>query len=231
MTPPVNDPETLRRILSCAKTLLLDFDGPICSVFAGIPANVVADQLREVLTEGGHVDLPDDVQVAADPFEVLFYASKLGQDEARYVEAAFRAHEVEAVQSAQPTSSAHDLMTRWTAAGGSLAIVSNNSVAAVRTYLDLHNLAGEVGVISARQDSNTELLKPSPYLLNQAVGLLDENLATCVFVGDSSTDIEAGRAAGIDAIAFANKPEKLSNLIAAGPKAIVTEIVHFLDVL
>ena len=103
MTPPVDDPETLRRILANADALLLDFDGPICSVFAGIPASVVADQLRRILAEGNHVDLPPDVQTSDDPFDVLFYAAKLGHDEARYIEAAFTAHEVEAVQSAQAT--------------------------------------------------------------------------------------------------------------------------------
>ena len=131
MSPLIDDLEVLRRIFANTEALLLDFDGPICQVFAGIPAPVVADQLRDVLVQAGYTELPDDVRTAADPFDVLFYAAKLGQDEAQHVEAAFRAHEVEAVQSARQTPSSTELVRTWKATGRKLAVVSNNSVAAV----------------------------------------------------------------------------------------------------
>jgi phosphoglycolate phosphatase-like HAD superfamily hydrolase len=137
-TPSVDDPETLRRILSQAEALFLDFDGPICSAFAGMPASVVVDQLCVVLADGGYGEPPLDVEKSTDPFDVLKYAVTLGEVEAEYVTAAFTAHEVEAVATAKPTPGAHELLRSWSASGRPLAVVSNNSVAAIRTYLDLH---------------------------------------------------------------------------------------------
>ena len=37
----------LDAILARTRYLLIDFDGPICSIFAGLPAPQVADQLRK----------------------------------------------------------------------------------------------------------------------------------------------------------------------------------------
>jgi hypothetical protein len=58
-------------VLAHADALFLDFDGPVCSVFAGIPASMVADQLRSVLADGGHTDLPEPVATSTDPFDIF----------------------------------------------------------------------------------------------------------------------------------------------------------------
>jgi phosphoglycolate phosphatase-like HAD superfamily hydrolase len=112
---PIDDPSALRAILQQNDALLLDFDGPICSVFAGIPASIIAEQLRDVLADGGYGDLPVDVSTTHDPFDVLFYAAKLGQEEVRHVELAFRAHEVEAIETAEPTPHALNSLSAGTA--------------------------------------------------------------------------------------------------------------------
>jgi hypothetical protein len=52
-------PSALDDMLSRAGYLLLDFDGPICSLFAGTPTAPVADRLRGVLLRRG-VALPAD---------------------------------------------------------------------------------------------------------------------------------------------------------------------------
>jgi phosphoglycolate phosphatase len=231
MTPPVDDPETLRRILSDTEALLLDFDGPICSVFAGFSAPVVANQLRHVLVEGGHTNLPDDVRTADDPFDVLFYAAKLGQDEARYVEASFRAHEVEAVQSAQPTPNSIAVMQAWRATGRPLAIVSNNSATAVETYLDIHDLRANEILVSARTGPDVALLKPNPFLVTEAVERLTVPPNYCTLVGDSVTDVQASRAAHVMTIGYSNKTSKASRLAAAGVDAVITSMELLLTAL
>jgi phosphoglycolate phosphatase-like HAD superfamily hydrolase len=129
-TPPVDDPEALRRVLARAEALFLDFDGPVCDVFAGLPASVVVDQLCVVLADGGYGDPPPEIEKSSDPFDVLKYAATLGETEARYVNAAFTAHEVEAIAMAKPTPAAHDLIRTWSQIGRALAIVTNNSKAA-----------------------------------------------------------------------------------------------------
>lgn len=222
MTPPVDCPETLRRILADTEALLLDFDGPICSVFAGFPSAVVADHLRGVLAEGGHVDLPEGVRTADDPFDVLSYAAELGHEEARYVEAAFRAHEVEAVQSAEPTPHAKDVIHAWKSAGRRLAVVSNNSSAAVETYLDIYDLRAAIDSVSARTSADIGLLKPSPFLVIGGVSQLDTLSSRCAFVGDSVTDIQAAHAAQVAAIGYANKPDKAGRLVSGRAAVVIT---------
>jgi len=207
-------------VLACARALLLDFDGPVCSVFAGIPASTVANQLRGVLADGGHSDLPEAVAMSTDPFDVLQHAATLGENEARYVEAAFAAHEVEAISSATPTSGAHGLIEVWHESGRPIAIVSNNGARAISAYLDLYGLRTSINFVSARTSANTALLKPSPYLLHQAVTALDVTPGESIFLGDSTTDIEAAQAAGVRSIGYANKPGKDYGLTAAGADAI-----------
>jgi len=219
---PVDDPEVLRRILADTEALLLDFDGPICSVFAGFPAHVVADQLRDVLAEGGYRDLPDDVAKSEDPFDVFKYAATLGEEEARYVEAAFRAHEAEAIPTAEPTPGAHDLIRAWKATGRKLAIVSNNSTAAIETYLGLHTLHDRIDYIAARSSSDVTLLKPSSYLVNSAITVLQVPPAKSTLVGDSAADIEAAQRAAVKVIGYANRSSKLITLSSSA--IVVTQL-------
>ncbi|GAA3620891.1 HAD family hydrolase [Lentzea roselyniae] len=221
---PVDDPTAVHRILANASALLLDFDGPVCSVFAGLPAPVVADQLREVLADGGHGDLPPEVEKSADPFDVFSFAATIGDVEARYVEAALRAHEVEAVATAEPTADTHDLIREWHASGRKLAIVSNNSAAAVLSYFHAHDLTHCVDNVSARREADPGLLKPNPFLLNQANDALGTAASNSVLIGDSLTDIQAARSAGVRIIGYANKPSKLEEFAAAEPDTIITEM-------
>jgi phosphoglycolate phosphatase len=189
-----------------------------------MPASVVANQLRDVLHDGGYIELPADVASADDPFDILFYAAKLGQDEAHHVEAAFRAHEVEAVQSARPTPWSTDLVRAWQATGRPVAVVSNNSAAAVETYLDIHDLRAGVDLVSARTSADVALLKPSRFLVIEAVEGLAAAPARCMLVGDSVTDIQASRAAQVTPIGYADKPGKADLLAAAGVNLVVTSI-------
>jgi phosphoglycolate phosphatase len=223
MTVPIDDPEVIRRILADTDALLLDFDGPICSVFAGFPAPAVAAQLANILTESGH-ELPEHIAAATDPFDIFIYANTLGPDEARYVEAAFRAHEVEAIHTAQPTPGAHDLIHAWKHTGRKLAIVSNNSHTAVELYLNLFDLRQQVDYVAARTSADPSLLKPSPYLLCKATTDLSAKSEKCTLVGDSITDIQAARSLHLLAIGYANRKEKVERLSECQPKLIVTDI-------
>jgi hypothetical protein len=60
--------------------VLLDFDGPVCAVFGGVPDNEVADALRQELPGGD--TLPESVLSSHDPFAVLSRAYKLGPNTA-----------------------------------------------------------------------------------------------------------------------------------------------------
>ncbi len=219
--PTTDDLPTLRHILASTTHLLIDFDGPVCAVFAGLPAATVVDQLRVVLADGGHTDLPAHLATSDDPFEVLAYAATLGEAEAHYVNAAFTAHELEAITTAQPTPGAHDLIHAWSATGRPLAIVSNNSTTAIHAYLDLHDLRPCIAHVSARTSPDPTLLKPNPHLLTTALAALGVPATAAAFLGDSTTDITAAHAAGTMSIGYTNKPGKTSELTTAGADTVI----------
>ena len=121
-TPPGSDLDT---IVSRTRHLLLDFDGPICSIYAGLPAATVADRLRKLF--GDHAPLPDDIARTADPLEVFAYAATISEDLAARVETEMTDQELAAVATAAPTPYVHEVVTACQNSGRSVAVVSNNS--------------------------------------------------------------------------------------------------------
>jgi phosphoglycolate phosphatase len=67
-----------------------------------------------------------------------------------------------------------------------------------------------------------EWMKPSPYLVRAAVSIRDAYPAECAFVGDNTSDLLAGRLAGVPVIGYANKRGKAELLRQAGADAVAT---------
>lgn len=184
--PPGSDLDT---IVSRTRHLLLDFDGPICSIFAGLPAAIVADRLRKLF--GDQAQLPHDVAHTADPIKVFAYAATVSDDLAARVETEMTDQELAAVATAAPTPYVHEVVTACRNSGRSVAVVSNNSARAVHSYLVRHGLDDQISLVIARTNHDPGLLKPSPHLITQAVEALDAEPGECALVGDSVTDVEA----------------------------------------
>jgi len=201
--------------------ILFDFDGPICSVFAGYPAATVASELRRIL--GTHGAQFDDEE---DPLQLLLRASRVAPKElVRAAADALRDKETEAVDTAKPTPGGDNLIRAAHASGRIVAIVSNNSEGAVNAYLRRHELAEFVNYVSARYDGmNPALLKPNPHLLQRALNTLDTTSKQTIFIGDSRTDVAAGLRCHVPTIGYANRPPKLDTLTAAGAAAIIDDL-------
>jgi HAD superfamily hydrolase (TIGR01509 family) len=210
---------SLTRHLHDRACLLLDFDGPICSVFSGISSKTATKRLIVSLDS----DVPSEITGSNDPFNVLAFAATLGPTVTDAAEQYFTKIELDAVSCARPTPGAHDVI-RAADERGRIAIVSNNSQAAVSAYLDAHGLTEHVAGIYARTDADLSHLKPHPYLLHAAMRGLHTTPDECIFVGDSVTDITAGHAASVPVIAFANKPGKADRLAAQKPAAIISSM-------
>jgi phosphoglycolate phosphatase-like HAD superfamily hydrolase len=67
-------------------------------------------------------------------------------------------------------------------------------------------------------------MKPSPYRVREAVSMAEAEGEECAFIGDSTSDVLAGRLAGVVAIGLANKPHKFSTLTRAGADAVTTRL-------
>ncbi len=216
-TPPF---AALDDILCKTRHLLIDFDGPICSLFAGTPTAPIADRLRAVIMRK-EVLIPRDIENTADWFEILAYAVSVGPGVGLAVEAALTELETEAVASASPTPYIEDVMAACRESGRAIAVISNNSAGAVRSYLNAHDLAGHISAVAARTGPDPTILKPSPHLVREAASALGESQSTCTVVGDSQSDIQSARAAGALSIGYARTNADADYLADAGADAVI----------
>lgn len=218
----------LAALVRRARVLLLDFDGPICAIFAGHPAPLVARQLATSLVESGAA-VPVEVLECKDPFEVFRFAATLSGHSAAQTEYRLRAAEIAAVPSARPTPQADALIEAWTKSGRAVAAVSNNSEDAVLAYAGLHGLA--LSTIVGRTSEDPSLLKPHPHLVFRALSALSARAGDALLVGDSVSDIVAGARAGVPTVGFANKPGKRQRLAEADAHVVVDHLSQILSAL
>ena len=214
----------LVRLFAETDAILLDFDGPVCSIFAGIPARDVAAELVDLLYRHG-VDMPARLTSEADPLEVLRWTGSAGdQGITRTVEDALCDAERRAVQTAAPTPYGREVIVAARQAGLPVAVVSNNSAGAVTAYLTAHRLAGHVSPVIGRAYADPGRMKPNPEPILRAVRVLEASPGRSVLVGDSISDIEGGKAAGVSVIGYANRPAKVDALRKAGADLVITSM-------
>jgi phosphoglycolate phosphatase len=206
--------DPLTDVLGRARYVLLDFDGPVCDVFAGLPAPDVAERLRQLVTP--HLTpMPPDLVETDDPLHIVHRVGELAPAFGPQAHEELAELEVEAVATAEPTDGSVELLRACAAADRPLAIVSNNAASAVIAYLDQHGLADLVHSVHGRE-ADPRLMKPAPYVLDQGLAALAvTDPGQAVMIGDSDTDIEAARAAGVLVIAYANKPGKAELFVTA----------------
>jgi phosphoglycolate phosphatase-like HAD superfamily hydrolase len=220
----------LQRIIGRTRHLLLDFDGPVCSIFAGMSADTVAEKLRHRLASAG-IAIPSEVRSTPDPLEVFRAVAGCGRNVSQRAQRELTLLEVQAVVTAQPAEGGAELITAARQSGRSVAIVSNNSGQAVAAYLKRHHLAGYVSAVIGRDDPDPAHMKPSPYRVRQAVEMLQATPAECALVGDSVSDVPAAHTADVAAIGYADKPGKDERLAAAGADAIITRLAELTELI
>ncbi len=220
----LDDEGRLAELLAGTGPLLLDFDGPVCSIFAGYPAHEVAADLREVLESNG-IRVPGTMAAESDPLEVLRWTGQLGDAHlTRVVEDALCAAELRAARSAEPTPYAREVIVAAREAGKPVAVVSNNSPGAVVEYLELHRLSVHVPTVIGRAYAQPELMKPNPDPIRRGVSALGAEPGDCLLIGDSLADLTAAHAAKVKVIGYANRAEKAESFAAAGADAVVTSL-------
>ncbi|WAP56337.1 HAD family hydrolase [Streptomyces sp. S465] len=221
----------LSATIAAASAVLFDFDGPICDVFAGLPAPGVARDLSEIV-DRYDAHLGGKARGTDDPMEILRLAPHGGESVIRDIEDALTAAEVAAVKVAgAPVAGAVAALSAARESGRKVAVVSNNSAGCVREFLAQHDLTHLVHEVVGRAAYRPDLMKPAPYSLMLAAERLSMAPQDCTLIGDSVTDIEAARAAEATSIGFANKPHKGLTLAEAGADAVVTDMTTVADAL
>ncbi|MFI5495443.1 HAD family hydrolase [Actinoplanes sp. NPDC051859] len=200
----MND-QRLGDVVAHTRTLLLDFDGPIYSICSGLPAPEAAAGLLHIL--GGTGTSPSQLPLRSetDPLEVLRASAVMPGDVAAAVSEALQEAEERAARSASPTPYADDMLLAARDSGRRLGVVSNNSVAAMREYLDRADLKDMFDRITGRYDGmGPELMKPSGHLVTMTMTGMDAAPWNPTLVGDSTTDVQVANAVGIRCIGYAN---------------------------
>lgn len=192
--------DSLRSIFNNCRTVLFDFDGPLCDVFAGRPAWRIARELERLA--GHQVD-------SDDPLEILRAVYAADRSAGQVIEDALILAETEAVQVSRAEAAGVRALRASAEDGKRVGIVSNNSELAIRLFLDQQYLTDLVSVVVGRAHRRPDWMKPNPWAVLRAIENLEGEPSEAVLIGDSVTDIEAARRAGVKCIAFANKFEKV----------------------
>ncbi|WP_229686692.1 HAD family hydrolase [Longimycelium tulufanense] len=217
----------MSELIESAEALLLDFDGPVCSVFAGHPANIVADKIRNFLASQ-EVPVSPSVMGTSDPMLLLRWVGSHHPTLVVLVEDILCAEEATAVLSATPTPYGHEVIRLADQSGRQVAIVSNNSAAAIMKYLAMHKLNNHVSRVIGRAYAEPHRMKPNPDSVISATKATNTAPNACVFVGDTATDIHAGQAAGVRTIGYAKREDRGPTLAEAGADTIISNMSDLL---
>ena len=224
-------PEDLRKLISSARVVLWDFDGPICRLFAGHAADKVAVELVHWLEGRGlHGLLTDRELESLDPQVLLRAVDRRhpGSDLVAELEERLTQEELRAVVKAMPTPYADILIQTWHAVGARLAITTNNSPRTVRTYVEARNLMRCFTPHIYGRTQDLHLLKPHPHCLNRALSAVGAAPSAALMIGDSPADYYAAHEAGVPFLGYARNEEKEKTLKEAGAETIVDSLAPVL---
>lgn len=224
----------MRRLLGNARCVLFDFDGPVCRLFADRPAHSLAQRLRDLADELGSPRLlTPALRTTADPQQVLrgVAARRPAPAVLDRLENTLAQEEITAAGTARPTPYAAPLIAALTTRGHQVAIVTDSSPLAVGSYLQRHRLSGYVGGRVHGRTRETPLLKPHPDCLLRALASTGTRAGQALMIGDSPSDLEAARAAGVPFLGYARGTGEERELREAGAEKVVGSLEPVLTAL
>lgn len=221
----------LRELITNARFVLFDFDGPICRLFAGHTAEQVAKELVAWLeAQGLRGLLTEEERVHPDPMVVLYAVNRRHphSDLVAELEERLTQQELKAVASAMPTAWADPLIRTWNAVGTRLAVTTNNSPRTVSDYLTSRGLVECFAPHLYGRTSDLELLKPHPHCLNRALNAMGAAPSAALMIGDAPTDLWAAEEAGVPFLGYARNEYKEKQLKDAGARDVVGSLLPIL---
>ncbi|MGW3097265.1 HAD family hydrolase [Streptomyces sp. NPDC001102] len=221
----------LRELITNARFVLFDFDGPICRLFAGHTAEQVAKELVAWLEgQGLRGLLTEEERVHPDPMVVLYAVNRRHphSDLVAELEERLTQQERKAVGSAMPTAYADPLIRTWSAVGRRLAVATNNSPRTVADYLTGRGLADCFTPHIYGRTGDLDLLKPNPHCLNRALNAMGAAPSAALMIGDAPTDLWAADRAGVPFLGYARNGYKAKQLRDAGARYVVGSLLPVL---
>ncbi|MGW7424350.1 HAD family hydrolase [Streptomyces sp. NPDC054813] len=233
-TKSENPAEGLTELIRSARVVLWDFDGPICRLFAGHSAEDVAvDLVRWLESRGLHGLVTDNERASLDPQVLLRAVDRRhpGSDLVAELEERLTKEELRATSTAMPTAYADILIQTWRARGVRMAVTTDNSPRVVRAYLDGRRLTACFAPHVYGRTQDLHRLKPDPHCLNRALSAMGAAPDAALMIGDSPSDFQAARTAGVPFLGYARNEEKAKLLVEAGAKCVVGSLEPLLVML
>ncbi|MEU9243924.1 HAD-IA family hydrolase [Streptomyces shenzhenensis] len=229
-----NATEELTELIRSARFVLWDFDGPICRLFAGHSAAGVAGELVDWLASRGlHGLVTDTERDSLDPHLVLRAVDRRhpGSDLVAELEERLTKEELRATSTAMPTAFADILIQTWRARGARMAVTTNNSPRVVRAYLDDRGLTPCFAPHIYGRTQDLHRLKPDPHCLHRALNAMGAAPGAALMIGDSPSDFQAARTAGVPFLGYARNERKAKLLTEAGAVHVVGSLWPLLETL
>jgi HAD superfamily hydrolase (TIGR01509 family) len=167
------------------------------------------------------VALPDEITTTTGHLAVLRYAAERFPGRLRVVERSCTEAEVACARESDPSPEIGGLLAIAEQHAIPVAIVSNNSEAAVRVFLERFEWARMIKTLACRTPANIAQMKADPHLVTEAARLVGIDPGACVLVGDSVSDVVAARAAGVSTVGLGKSPRRAAQLRAAGADAVL----------
>ena len=199
-------------------SLLLDHDGVIVTL--GDTAALVEaahTSLQDVGIENPPDDVVDTLSISVADDELREICERYGLDPDRLWR--HRDDRVEEALRAETTAGRKAPYDDVDVLGGlpvPMGIVSNNQTRIVEFVLEHYDLRDHFGTIHARSPTRESLTrkKPRPTFLNDA--MTDLSVSNPLYVGDSESDVIAGKRAGLD-VAFLRRNHNTDTSLAVEP--------------
>ncbi|MER5386440.1 HAD-IA family hydrolase [Streptomyces sp. NPDC002688] len=225
----------LRDLISRVRWVLFEFDGPICRLFAGHPAQSIGNDLVGWLERRGLRELLTEYEARyPDPHVVLRAAQKRlppGTDILPELEERLTQIELRAANSAFPTAYADPLIRTWHAVGVRLAIATNVSPHAVARYLDARGLTAVFAPHIYGRSGDLQLLKPHPHSLHLALRAMGASPEHTLMIGDTPSDLAASQSAGIPFLGYGRNAAQTKMLRDAGAETVLNSLEPVLTVI
>lgn len=129
----------------------------------------------------------------------------------------------------RPMKNAKELLESLKQQGYRLGIVSTKKQDVVRYGLSLFDLEDYFEVILGETD--VKCGKPNPEGILKACEMLKEGHDSCVYVGDSATDIQAAKNAGVFSIGYIFNEERKQKLLDSKPNRVIDDLMEIEEIL
>jgi HAD superfamily hydrolase (TIGR01509 family) len=209
----------LRSVLAGSTTLLLWFDGVVCTLYTGMSAGFVASALSSA---GGSITRAS----TGDPLDALRGTSGLDRAATWRLETAARDLELAAATSAAPLAGAHDTIRAARAGGRLVAVVGDTSAEAIERYLTLQGLTDQVDAFLGRPFADPVRMTPDPYLVEQALAELGEKPDHCALVGATEAAMQSAKAARVRRIGVVASAGRRRRLLTAGAEVVARSMTE-----